>query len=93
MTKEGSLLYLRNQVKKLEEQLHKVERQRQESDLSDRVHAAGQIVMLKRRQTIVARKLARLEADTDGLWTSLKDEIVVDLDAISAAFEHMTRPH
>ena len=90
MTKEGSLLYLRNQLQKVELLIRKAEQRLQTDDLPARVHAAGELVALRHRHDIVARKLTRVQDEKDGLWTSLKDEIRVDLDAISAALGHLT---
>jgi hypothetical protein len=91
MTKQGSLLYLRHQHRSLEAQLRLAERRLHDDDLSVRVHAAGEIVRLERRCATVARMIATMEADADGLWTGLKDELRVDLDAISSAVGDVMR--
>ncbi len=93
MSKEGSLLYLRNQAQKIDAALRQAERDLNDADLSTRVRAAGDIVHLRRRKDTVDRRIAQVEADGKGPWSSVKDEFIVDLDAISATLDHYLYRH
>ncbi len=93
MSKEGSLLYLRNQYQKIDAALRQAERALHDADLPTRVRAAGDLIHLRRRRNTIVRKITRVQADGDGPWSSLKDEFLVDLDAISATLDHYVHRH
>lgn len=93
MSKDALRLQLQVRLKQVSKDVAEAESRLAADELSDRVHAAGDLAVLKQREAAIKAKIDRLEHEPDGLWESLKTEIEEDLDAIGDALKRAFTGH
>jgi len=89
MTRNAYLLYLGLRLSSVNERIRKAERRLAIGDLRDRVHAAGDLVVLRRRKKRVEGKIHKMQVSRGGPPEGLCAEIAGDLDAIGIAFDRL----
>ena len=77
--------HLRGRLLTLEGEMKDAEKLLAGGSLQQRVDAAGALSYLERHITETRAKLARLEAEPDGIWENFKTGIEQNIDSIEAA--------
>lgn len=90
MSKQSYLLYLGCRLATVEEDIRKARSRLNNGDPRLRVHAAGHIAVLERRQADMERKIAAVRAAPESRYAGMRTEIAEDLDAIGAEINHLT---
>jgi len=89
MSKDAFRLQLQVRQREVAKAIAEAEARLAGAELADRVHAAGELSVLKHRDAEIKAKITRLEHEPDGVWETLKTEIEEDLDAIGAAIRRL----
>ena len=89
MSKDAFRQQLQVRLKEVSKEIAAAEERHHGAELADRVHAAGELAVLKQREAEILAKIEKLEHEPDGVWETLKTEIEEDLDAIGAAIQRL----
>jgi hypothetical protein len=89
MTKRVYLHYLEQRMVDIQNHIKEAKQALQYDSPLDKVHAAGELVVLERRLQDVTKKIDRLRVVHEGLYSGLKTELQEDVDSIGIALDRL----
>lgn len=87
MPKAEFMSHLRNRLQDLERRLAADKKRLTEGAPREKVEAAGDLVLVEKHLADTKAKLAKLEAEPEGVWEDFKAEMEEDLDNLEASFD------
>ncbi|MEJ1995891.1 MAG: hypothetical protein P8X75_11900 [Limibacillus sp.] len=90
MKKTAHVRHLTERIKDLELRLGADKARLETGTPSEKVEAAGDLALVERRIADLEEKLKKAEAEPEGFWERVKDELEEDIGSIETAFSRWT---